>query len=456
MFCSESVATNRFVAPMSSPNFCQLSLLIHWRTSLCWQQWWAPMEQRTVNPRIWRFGGCTHSPAGNSKRSILAESDFNLFVLCRLPDAESHPLALLRPGFLHNLVFKVFPGRACPPSWRKTARQRRCCKFHLMQQGHPTGWVKLAATAILGEAQMWIIRNEALRGLSASSLHPGTFRSSRPSTSHCEAGRGHFPGMSRSNLTNGGTLLIVVAPAMMFGDTAYCKYSCWHLTGAATGAKDVFCKLRTRTEMRSTQAHCMGPYDKRTPKTSSSWGQLNRKMLALPCCSRTPSLSSYCEACEACEERQGLWPIIGSKVVKGGKTSNRWASVSISHWIQFSYADHCVSYVGPSLWQVNQVNKHASQRHEYIQMAMRIIARVTCKSSGTGNGDESVNPAVCLRRLSSCLAGIPYQPGLADHWLVVSIAAWMRKDFCQGTCTSMISRAHGKKKTLSWATLHLW
>ena len=61
---------------------------------------------------------------------------------------------------------------------------------------------------------MWIIRNEALRGLSASSLHPGTFRSSRPSTSHCEAGRGHFPGMSRSNLTNEGTLLIVVAPAM--------------------------------------------------------------------------------------------------------------------------------------------------------------------------------------------------------------------------------------------------
>ena len=208
------VRTNRFVAPMSSPNFCQLSLLIQWRTSLCWQQWWAPMAQRTVNPRIWRFGGCTHSPAGNSKRSILAESDFNLFVLCRLPDAESHPLALLRPGFLHNLVFKVFPGRACPPSWRKTARQRRCCKFHLMQQGHPTGWVKPAATAILGEAQMWIIRNEALRGLSASSLHPGTFRSSRPSTSHCEAGRGHFPGMSRSNLTNGGTLLIVVAPAM--------------------------------------------------------------------------------------------------------------------------------------------------------------------------------------------------------------------------------------------------
>ena len=228
----------------------------------------------------------------------------------------------------------------------------------------------------------------------------------------------------------------------MFGDTAYCKYSCWHLTGAATGAKDVFCKLRTRTEMRSTQAHCMGPYDKRTPKTSSSWGQLNRKMLALPCCNRPPSLSSYCEACEACEERQGLWPIIGSKVVKGGKTSNRWASVSISHWIQFSYADHCVSYVGPSLWQVN---KHASQRHEYIQMAMRIIARVTCKSSGTGNGDESVNPAVCLCRLSCCLAGIPYQPGLADHWLVVSIAAWMRKDFCQGTCASMISRAHGKK-----------
>ena len=27
-----------------------------------------------------------------------------------------------------------------------------------------------------------------LRGLSASSLHPGTFRSSRPSTSHGEAG----------------------------------------------------------------------------------------------------------------------------------------------------------------------------------------------------------------------------------------------------------------------------
>ena len=84
------------------------------------------------------------------------------------------------------------------------------------------------------------------------------------------------------------------------------------------------------------------------------------------------------------------------------------------------HADHCVSYVGPSWWQVN---KHASQRHEYIQMAMRIIARVTCKSSGTGNGDESVNPAVCLCRLSCCLAGIPYQPGLADHWLVVSIAS---------------------------------
>ena len=136
-------------------------------------------------------------PCWELKTKYLAESDFNLFVLCRLPHAESHPLALLRPGFLHNLVFKVFPGRACPPSWRKTARQRRCCKFHLMQQGHPTGWVKPAATAILGEAQMWIIRNEALRGLSASSLHPGTFRSSRPSTSHCEAGRGHFPGMSR-------------------------------------------------------------------------------------------------------------------------------------------------------------------------------------------------------------------------------------------------------------------
>ena len=160
----------------------------------------------------------------------------------------------------------------------------------------------------------------------------------------------------------------------MFGDTAYCKYSCWHLTGAATGAKDVFCKLRTRTEMRSTQAHCMGPYDKRTPKTSSSWGQLNRKMLALPCCSRPPSLSSYCEACEACEERQGLWPIIGSKVVKGGKTSDCWAAISLSHRIEFSRADHCVSCVGESLWQVS---KQASQRHKYIQVAMRIIARVT-------------------------------------------------------------------------------
>ena len=74
------------------------------------------MAQRTVNPRIPRFGGCTHSPAGNSKRSVLAENDFYLFVLCRLPDAESHPLALLRPGFFHNLVFKVFPGHACPPS----------------------------------------------------------------------------------------------------------------------------------------------------------------------------------------------------------------------------------------------------------------------------------------------------------------------------------------------------
>ena len=76
------------------------------------------MAQRTVNPRIRRFGGCTHSPAGNPKRSTLAESDFNLFVLCRLPDAESHPLTLLRPGFLHNFVCKVFPGigRACPPS----------------------------------------------------------------------------------------------------------------------------------------------------------------------------------------------------------------------------------------------------------------------------------------------------------------------------------------------------
>jgi hypothetical protein len=31
----------------------------------------------------------------------------------------------------------------------------------------------------------------------------------------------------------------------------------------------------------------------------------------------------------------------------------------------------------------------------------------------------------------------------------------MRKDFCQGTCASMISRAHGKKIPLDWTTLHL-
>ena len=69
-----------------------------------------------------------------------------------------------------------------------------------------------------------------------------------------------------------------------------------------------------------------------------------------------------------------LWPIIGSKVVKGGKTSDGWAAISLSHRIEFSRADHCVSCVGESLWQVS---KQASQRHKYIQMAMRIIARVT-------------------------------------------------------------------------------
>ena len=42
---------------------------------------------------------------------------------------------------------------------------------------------------------MWMTKNEALRGLSASSLHPGTFSSPRPSTSHWEAGLGHFPGV---------------------------------------------------------------------------------------------------------------------------------------------------------------------------------------------------------------------------------------------------------------------
>ena len=152
---------------------------------------------------------------GTQNANILAESDFNLFVLRRVPDAKSDPLAQFRLGFLNNFVCKVFAGigRACPPSWRKTARQRGCCKFHLMQQGHPTGWVKPAAIAILGEAQLWMIKNEALRGLSASSIHPGTFSPSRPSTSHCEAGR-HFPGMSRTNPTNEATLGIPVAPAM--------------------------------------------------------------------------------------------------------------------------------------------------------------------------------------------------------------------------------------------------
>lgn len=67
------------------------------------------MAQLTVNLQIQRFGRLTHALAGKSNRGILAENCFKLFVLRRLPPAQSHPVAVLKHGFLNKFVCKVFP-----------------------------------------------------------------------------------------------------------------------------------------------------------------------------------------------------------------------------------------------------------------------------------------------------------------------------------------------------------
>ena len=134
----------------------------------------------------------------------------------------------------------------------------------------------------------------------------------------------------------------------------------------------------------------MGPHDKRMPKTSSSWGQLNQKMLPWPCCGPPSLQSSYFVA------------IFGA---------GPWVSLSM-----------------------------VEQFHYCIGSSFRM--QITVSRTGTGIGDYSLE---CLCTLNASkyaelfMSGIFHQPG-TDPFLLEEM-------FLEGTC-AMIQGPRARIPTL--------